>query len=126
MYAWFKILFRLYVHNLLFVGAPDAVPDFKVVSESITIDKNSVNLTLNWGEPFNNFVSILTYVIRCSGDVTCPPDFNAPDNTTRNYTVTNLVSAVNYSFSVLAINSVNESLPSVLLITAPSGTYVCI
>ena len=39
---------------------------------NITIDENfngnNVTLTLNWGEPFNNFDSIVKYTVSCVGD----------------------------------------------------------
>ena len=103
------------------IAAPDAVPDVRVVNDSITLDGNNVSLTLSWGEPFNNFDPIVSYTVRCLGDVTCPPDFNTTDNTTRNYTITSLISGTYYTFLVMAFNSINQSIPVTLVISAPSG-----
>ena len=96
-----------------------------VVNNSVTLDNNTVNLTLSWGEPFNNFDPIISYIVRCSGDDSCPSDFNTTDNTTRNYTITNLIPGTNYTFSVIAVNSIKQGSPGTLIIIAPSGT-VCI
>ena len=116
---------RLHFNELHFVVAvPNAVPDVMVVSNSVTLDNDTATFTLSWGEPFNNFDPIISYTVICSGDVSCPPDFNTTDNTTRNYTITNLISGTNYTFSVIAINSINQGSPGTLIITAPSGMYV--
>ena len=103
------------------LAAPTAVPDVMVVIDSVTLDGNNVNLTLTWGEPFNNYDPIVSYTVRCLGDVTCPPDFNTTDNTTRNHTITSLISGTNYTFLVTAFNSIDQSVPSSLVISAPSG-----
>ena len=95
-----------------------------VINNSVILDNDTVNLTLSWGEPFNNFDPITFYTVRCSGDISCPPDFNTTDNTTRNYTITNLIPGTNYTFSVIAVNSINQSSPGTLIIIAPSGMYV--
>jgi len=94
-----------------------------VVNGSVILDGDIVTLTLSWGEPFNNFDPIMNYIVSCSGDVTCPPTFTTTDNTTRNYTISNLTSATNYTFSLIAINSIDQSLPGAIVITAPSGMY---
>ena len=95
-----------------------------ITSDSVTLDNDNVTLTLSWGEPFNNFDPVIFYTVKCSDDISCPPDFNTTDNSTRNYTINNLISGTNYTFSVIAINSINQSLPGTLIITAPSGMYV--
>ena len=95
-----------------------------ITSDSVTLENDNVTLTLCWGEPFNNFDPVISYTVKCSGDISCPPDFNTTDNTTRNYTINNLISGINYTFSVIAINSINRGLPGTLIITAPSGMYV--
>ena len=92
-----------------------------VANNSVTLDNDTVALTLSWAEPFNNFDPIIYYTVGCSGDVSCPPDFNTTDNTTKNYTITNLISGTNYTFSVIAVNSINQGSPGTLTITAPSG-----
>ena len=95
-----------------------------IANNSVTLDNDNVTLILSWGEPFNNFDPIISYTVKCSSDISCPSDFNTTDNTTRNYTINNLISGINYTFSVIAVNSINQSLPGTLIITAPSGMYV--
>ena len=96
----------------------------------ININRNNVTLMLSWGEPFNNLDPIVNYTVSCSGDVTCPPNFTTTDNTTRSYTITNLTPMTNYTFSVVATNSIGSGEAGVVMITTPSGgklnpTYVC-
>ena len=50
----------------------------------------------------------MNYTVSCSGDVTCPPNFTATDNTTRSYTITNLTTMTTYTFSVVATNSIGS------------------
>ena len=104
----------------IYTGAPDLVPDAIVDVATITLDGSNVTLTVNWGEPFNNFDPIVNYTVSCSGDVTCPPNFTTTDNTTRSYTITNLTTMTNYTFSVVATNSIGSGKPGVVMITAPS------
>ena len=87
---------------------------------SITLDDDNVTLTLSWREPFNNLDPIVNYTVSCSGDVTCPPNFTTTDNTTRSYTITNLTPMTNYTFSVVATNSISNGEAGVVMITAPS------
>ena len=81
------------------------------------------NITLSWGEPFNNFDPIMNYTVSCSGDVQCPSTFTTADNTTRSYTVTNLNSAVSYTFTVVASNSLGSGQPATYTTTPLSGIY---
>ena len=85
----------------------------------ININGNNITLTLSWGEPFNNLDPIVNYIVSCSGDVTCPPNFTTTDNTTRSYTITNLTPMTNYTFSVLATNSIGSGEAGVVMITTP-------
>ena len=87
--------FKLFTY---FTGVPAMVPDVMAVEN---INGNSV--TLSWGEAFNNLDPIVNYIVSCSGDVTCPPNFTTTDNTTRSYIITNLTPMTNYTFSVVAI-----------------------
>ena len=87
------------------------------------INGNNVTLTLSWGEPFNNFDPIVNYTVLCSGDVTCPPNFNTTD-ITRSYTITNLTPMTDYTFSVVATNSIGSGEAGVVMITT-SGNYEC-
>ena len=102
-----------------YTAAPDQVPDVVVITDSVTLDDDNVTLTLSWGEPFNNFDPIVYYTVSCSGDVTCPPNFTTTDNTTRSYTITNLTPMTNYTFSVVATNSIGSGEAGELTIIAP-------
>ena len=102
------------------------VPDVAVDDNTINSNGNSVTLTLSWEEPFNNLDPIVNYTVSCSGDVTCPPNFTTTDNTTRSYTITNLTPMTNYTFSVVATNSIGSGEAGVVMITTPPGSYVYI
>ena len=110
----------------IYTAAPNQVPNIAVNVHSITLDDDNVTLTLSWGEPFNNFDPIVNYTVSCSGDITCPPNFTTTDNTTRSYTITNLTSMINYTFSVVATNSIGSGEAGVVMITAPSCEYTLI
>ena len=104
------------------------VPGVTVNNSTINIiNGNIVTLILSWGEPFNNLDPIVNYTVSCSGDVTCPPNFTTTDNTTRSYTITNLTPMTNYTFSVVATNSIGSGEAGVVMITTPPGEsiYVC-
>ena len=94
------------------VGVPEMVPDIKIVNVGIT-------LTLSWGEPFNNLDPIVNYALSCSGDDRCPKNFTTTDNTTRSYTITNLTPMTNYTFSVVATNSIGSGEAGVVMTTTP-------
>ena len=100
--------------------APDKVPGVMVITDSILLDDNNVTFTLSWVEPFNNFDPIMSYTVSCSGSITCPPNYTITDSTTRSYTITNLTPVTNYTFSVVATNSIDSGEAGVLNITAPS------
>ena len=106
---------------VLFVitGVPAMVPSVLVDDNTININGNIVTLTLSWGEPFNNLDPIVNYTVSCSGDITCPPNFTTTDNTTRSYTITNLTPMTNYTFSVVATNSIGSGEAGVVMITTP-------
>ena len=106
---------------VIYTAAPNQVPEFMVIMDSVTLsDDDIVTLTLSWGEPFNNFDPIVNYIVLCSGDVTCPLNFATTDNTTRSYTITNLTPMTNYTFSVVATNSIGSGEAGVVMITTPS------
>ena len=88
-----------------FLGVPTTVPDVTVNGGTININGNIVTLTLSWGEPFNNFDPIVNYTVSCSGEVTCPPSFTTTDN---RIAITTLATMTNYTFSVVATNSVGS------------------
>ena len=106
-------------YYILNIGIPVMVPDVAVDDNTININENSVTLTLSWGEPFNNLDPIVNYTVSCSGDVTCPPNFTTTDNTTRSYTITNLTPMTDYTFSVVATNSIGSGEAGIVMITAP-------
>ena len=105
-------------------GVPTMVPDI-TPNNTININGDNVTLTLSWGEPFNNLDPIVSYTVSCSGNVTCPPSFTTTDNTTRSYTITNLTPMTNYTFSVVATNSIGSGEAGVVMITSP-GKITCI
>ena len=106
-------VFILFYTGLLSItGAPLIVP---------TITISDIPYILIWGEPFNNLDPIVSYTVSCSGDDTCPPNFTTPDNTTRSHTITNLTPMTNYTFSVVATNSIGNGKAGVVMITTPSG-----
>ena len=104
------------------------VPGVTVDDSTININGNIVNLTLSWGEPFNNFDPIVNYTVSCSGDVTCPPNFTTTDNTSRSYTITNLTTMTTYTSSVVATNSIGSGEAGIVKYTTPGElnmTCVC-
>ena len=105
------------MYNLI-TGVPDMVPGITVDSNTINLNGNNVTLTLRWGEPFNNFDPIVNYIVSCSGDVRCPPNFTTTDN---RKVISNLTPMTNYEFSVVAVNSIGEGKAGVLSYTTPPG-----
>ena len=103
----------------MIIGVPAVVPGVKVDIRSVSIDMNIVTLTLSWGEPFNNFHPIVNYTVSCSRDVTCPSSFTTTDNTTRSYTIINLILKTTYTFSVVATNFYGSGEAGVLNYTTP-------
>ena len=101
------------------------VPGVTIDYDTINIYGNIVTLTmqLSWREPFNNLDPIVNYTVSCSGDVTCPPNFTTTDDTTRSYIITNLTPMTNYTFSVVATNSIGSGEAGVVMITTP-GTHI--
>ena len=95
------------------------VPNAMVDMNTININGNNITLTLSWGVPFNNLDPIVNYTVSCSGDVvTCPGPFTT---STRSYTITNLISDFQYTFSVVATNSVGSGEAGVVMITTPGS-----
>ena len=108
----------------IILGVPRVVPFVAVAVDFNNTNRNIVTLTLSWGEPFNNFNPIVNYTVSCSGDVTCPPNFTTIDNTTRSYTITNLPLMTNYTFSVVATNSLGSGEDFVVAHSTPLGKNV--
>ena len=112
---------------MIITGVPAVVPDVTVDGNTINVIGNNVTLTLSWGEPFYNLDPIVNYTVSCSGDAHCPPNFTITNNTTRSHTVTNLTPITNYTFSVVATNSIGSGKAGLVMITTPgkiSDTYV--
>ena len=105
-------------NHIASTGVPRIVPHVTFYINVFNDDGNNVSLTLSWGEPLNN--PIVNYTVSCSGNVTCPPNFTT-DNTTRSYTITNLTPMTNYTFSVVATNSIGSGEAGVVMITTPPG-----
>ena len=105
---------------------PAMVPGVTVDNDTININGRIVTLTLSWGEPFNNLDPIVNYTVSCSGDGWCPSNFTTTDNTTRSYTITNLTLMTNYTFSVVATNSIGSGEAGVVMITTPPGEVIVI
>jgi len=95
------------------------VPGITVDDNTIDINGNIVTLTLSWGEPFNNLDPIVNYTVSCSGHFICSQTFTI-DNTKRSFTFKNLLmSGTNYTFSVVATNSIGSGEAGVMMITTP-------
>ena len=112
------------MHIIFIVGIPGIVHNITIDVNNIEIIESNVTLTLSWGETFNNFDPIVNYTVSCSGDVTCPPNFTTADNTTRNYTITNLTTMATYTFSIVATNSIGSGEAGVVMITTPPGEII--
>ena len=102
-------------------ATPRKVPSVTVNINTISINGNNVSLMLSWGEPFNNFDPIVSYTVSCSGDDPCPPNFTT---TSRNYTITNLTPKTNYTFSVVATNSIGSGEAGKLVYATPGQSTV--
>ena len=109
----------------VYVGVPAMVPAVTGDDNTININGDNVTLALSWGEPFNNLDPIVNYTVSCSGDDACPPNFTTTDNTTRSYTITNLTTMTNYTFSVVATNSIGSGEAGIEIITTPGKLVYC-
>ena len=109
--------------NYYYTGGPRMVPN---VTANNSTNGSNFTLTLSWGEPFNNLDPIVNYTVSCSGVITCPLNFTTTDNTTRSYTITNLTPMTNYTFSVVATNSIGSGEAGVVMITTPPGKVMII
>ena len=98
---------------------PRMVPSVTFVI--IEIKSYLIAITLSWGEPFNNFDSIVNYIVSCSGSTyRCSQyHFSTTDNTTRSRNITILIPMTNYTFSVVAANSFGSGEAGVVMITTP-------
>ena len=100
---------------LSITGVPSIVPN-------VTI--SDVPYVLSWGEPFNNLDPIVNYTVLCFGDNPCPPIFTTTDNTTRSYAITTLTPMTDYTFLVVATNSIGSGRAGVMIVSTPSGKKI--
>ena len=80
------------------------------------INGTIVKFRLSWGKPFNNLDPIVSYTVSCSGDVRCPPNFTTNKSA---IIIGNLTPMTNYTFSVVATNSIGSGEAGVVMITTP-------
>ena len=92
------------------------VPNVTVDDRITRINGNIVILRLSWGEPFNSLDPIVNYTVSCSGDDACPLNFTTFGN---GIIITNLTTMTNYTFSVVATNSIGSGEAGVVMITTP-------
>ena len=107
----------------MYTDVPAMVPGVTVDNNTININGNIVTLTLSWEEPFNNFDPIVNYIVSCSGDVTCPPNFNTSNE---EVIITNLTPMTTYTFSVVATNSIGSGEASIVNVTTPGEVSGCV
>ena len=106
---------------LLVIAVPDQVPDFTATADSTSLEANTLKLTLSWGEPFNNFLPITNYTVSCLGPQCPQENFTTNDNATRSYSLTNLNPTDNYTFIVVASNSLGPGEAAVIYTMPLSG-----
>ena len=63
----------------------------------------------------------MNYTVSCSGDITCPPAFTTTNNGIK---ITNLTLKTNYTFSVVAANSIGSGEAGVVMINIPGEEQV--
>ena len=104
-------------------GVPAMVPAVSVDTGSITVIGNSISLTVIWREPFNNFDPITSYTVSCTSTIGCPADFMTTDNAMMSHTFTGLITRKDYTFSVVATNSLGTGPAGKVIIITPSGEF---
>ena len=113
----------IFNHLMKCLGAPNIVPDVMVNNNSIRINGSNVTLTLSWGEPFSYVNPILSYTVSWDDGSTLQ-SFTTTDNTTRSYTIINLIPITNYIFSVVATNSIGSGEAGVQNYSTPGLLFI--
>ena len=107
----------------LFIGVPSKVLVISVTNQFIDNDGDEVTVTISWEEPFDNFDSIISYTVSCSGRSACPAAVTVYNATSIN--LTNLMTRTMYMISVIATNFIGDGEAGLLNITtASSKLYV--
>ena len=94
-----------------------------IIEDSIRINGSNVTLTLSWGEPFSYFDPIISYTVSWN-DGTVVQNFTTTDSTTRSYTITNLTPMTNYTFSIVATNSIGSGEAGVVFNSTPGLQFL--
>ena len=108
-------MWLLYV-DVFITGVPAVVSN---ITSGLFISRTNITLTLSWGEPFDNLDTIMNYTVSCSGNIVCPPNFTTYNSTIRSHVIINLTTMTNYTFSVVATNSIGSGEAGVVMITTP-------
>ena len=108
------------------IAVHDPLPSFTGMVDSTTHKGNMLNLTLSWGEPFNNCDPTISYSVTCFGGINVLIIKQSSANTTRSYNIANLNSTAIYNFAVFAtiLLVMEESQQYIYMITLLSGAYV--
>jgi len=105
-------------------GVPAKVTSLHVENSTVQLAGGNSSFRLSWEKPwqFDNNFPVTNYTISCSDNTVCPA--NQTVNTT-SVNITNIISGVNYTFSVLATNAIGSGSPARISIIGPSGRYLC-
>ena len=94
-----------------------------VDKDSVRINGSNVSLRLSWGEPFSYFDPIISYTVSWN-DGTTLQNFTTTDNTAISYTITNLTPMTNYTFSIVATNSIGSGEAGALVYSTPGLQFL--
>ena len=106
------------------IAVPNMVPGVMVDVSSVSAapqppaQPTQFNLTLNWRAPFDNFDPILNYtIITTCSDASCPVTHVTRSNvTTLDISYNIPITAVNYTISITASNTVGTSDPTIRIL----------
>ena len=79
-----------------------------------------INYRLSWGKPFSNLDPIVSYTVSWNDGIFLQ-SFTTTDISARNYPIPNLTPITNYTFSVVATNSIGSGPAGIVIINAASG-----